>query len=307
MAGFNLRSPATSVGGFVEIYSIVETAARVVMLIIVACFAVFLRALWSPKTTILGPPNVQRSQHAFAGQKKKGGRAKRNKKVRGSAAPKITHDEDTWVEKAMSSSDVEAPTHYPAGGNNLVTIDTLDSAREYGMQFNAADAECGGNESKSETSKVLHATHDRQGKMRRADVSCGCAGNWSEALETPQIVQDLAGLKADVVPCVDEPASSLDDACPDTDKKDSLFCDICARPDVHFWGCAAHRTYTGALLLMHRDLRIVAERGPPGLELPATGIRATTSGLTSIKNAIPKLGKICFGKAETTCIGSSSP
>jgi len=62
-------------------------------------------------------------------------------------------------------------------------------------------------------------------------------------------------------------------------------CKECAMPDRHLWGCSAHRTYTCALLLMHREMQLTVARGPPGLERPTTSPTASRASLCSMRLA----------------------
>lgn len=267
-------SPAASVGQLVEVCSIVEIAARVAVLIVVVCFGVFLRALVAPKATTVGAPSVQRLQHVAAGHKKKGGRAKKNKKARGAAVPNVAHDADAISDaedKVRTSSDLEAATSCGADGSNTVTSDTPEAEHEIEMQVDRADASCDGDDDCSETIEAPEVANEIQTGTLQAEELCGAAEQRSQTSPASNNVQEFQ-----------QPlACGPDEPCHEADENAGAFCDICERPDVHFWGCATHRTYTSALLLMHRDMRFDAARGPPGLELPAANIRTTKCGLTT--------------------------
>lgn len=279
-------SPEASMGELVETFSIVEIAARAAAFIFIVCFGIFLRALWAPKVIAAETLNVQRLQPVAAIHKRKGGRAKKNKKSRNTSAPKFLQDteaiseEDSSVEKSHSSSDLEAAACYDGVENSdTATSETLDAAHDIEMRSDSVVS--GSDALPALTSSTFEVDSAAKMDFCKLDSSGGGTEDDSEPREINQVVQDPRDDgPAKRKPCCEVQASNIDASLQTARNADS-FCEVCANPDVYFWGCAAHRSYTSALLLMHKDRRYLAQsQGPPGLDLPVVKICTTKRGLT---------------------------
>jgi len=278
MAVSYLRAPTASAIGD---GSIVQIAARIAVLIAIVTLVVFLRALHAPKTSKLGEePHAQRLQQPVGIQKKKGNRAKKGKKTRGISSTKIApeldviSEEELEVGRVQSSSDVEAPS-------------MRDSRKQ------ESHSEVGVDQDKSESESE---SGDIDIEMRTYAPGCGHVCLETVPLDAPR--DELSPISDLVVSEVIVPSDTSIIAFNDFDWEDAhepnqsqpaddvdVPCKECTMPDMHLWGCSAHRTYTSALLLMHREMQVVVARGPPGLERPAAPATASRASLCSMRVA----------------------
>lgn len=244
------------IGELMQFGSIAELAARIVALIAVVYFAVFLQSLWVPKAAALGQAsNAQRAQ-----KKKKG---KKNKKARGAAATKSAPDaeavseEELEVAQVQSSSDVEAPSMpSPRGASQETTLDnsSLFERTLANAQKSLAGVDTDEDKSESEAEDLEMCTIE------------AAVLNEGNALDTSKV--------SDVI---HEPVAAT------ASEEVGGVCEMCSMPDVHIWGCPIHCTYTSSLLLMHCKMQRAIARGPPGLEPPSATVSAPSSRLCSMQ------------------------
>lgn len=241
MTGANLMSSTGAIGDLLPFMN----AAYIAGLILIVSFVVFLRALQAPKASSKfgDPPHLRHLQNPSSVQKKKGHRAKKGRKARGTASKPMPGVDDGSEEEAevgtlRSSSDLEAPSipssriQKPIGGD----ADNVESVSE------SEDIE-----------------------IRTDPVSAGSECDYLVTLTASKETND---------PCEADTADEAHTVCME-----------CAMPDVHIWGCSAHRTYTSSLLLMHREIQARIARGPPGLDPPAGNALAPSAGVCSLRVA----------------------
>jgi len=280
MAVSYLRAPTASAIGD---GSIVQIAARIAVLIAIVTLVVFLRALHAPKTSKLGEEtHAQRLQQPVGVQKKKGNRAKKGKKTRGTSSTKIApeldviSEEELEVGRVQSSSDVEAPS-------------VRDSRKQ------ESHSEVGVDQDKSESESE---SGDIEIEMRTDEASPGCGHVCLETVPLDDPRDELPPISALLVSELIVPSDTSIIAFNDFEWEEvhepiqsqpaddaDVPCKECTMPDMHLWGCSAHRTYTSALLLMHREMQVVVARGPPGLERPAALATASGASLCSMRVA----------------------
>lgn len=285
MAGLHfLRSPTSSV----QSESVVDIAARIAVIIVAICFVVFLSALRTPKAPTSRACDVQLLQHAPAGHKRKGGKAKKNKKARaavvvtkcGPAAADIP--EELEVGKGSSVSETDRSTKSELEIGKVSSVSEADRPTEP-IKLILSEQAPGSFSS-------LVSCHDcpvREARLAPevdddpvARLNCSCVTTSITKLETSDHLEMRA-------PHVDCPSTDLDLApvvgLAEGGEDTGFVCDKCRKHDVHLWGCSAHRTYTSALLLMHRNMQLAAATGPPGLDLPVTASPAWKSGVCGLR------------------------
>lgn len=248
MAGAFLSAPTVAIGEFMQAGSVAQMASRVAMvvaLVILVSLATFpFHYFWTrlseKKVHFAGEASHPQRPHQPAGaHKKKGNRAKKNKKARGVATTKLApgvdapSEEEFEVVKVHSSSDVETPSMRPT--QKAFQETALDASTEFESSLPYAQKPFSG----------IDADNDK--------------------LE----------IEADLEMCTEkragEDASEASEGAHETVQEESSICERCLNPDVHIWGCPAHRMYTSSLLLMHCEMQRAIARGPPGLEpLPAS-------------------------------------
>jgi hypothetical protein len=248
MAGAFLRAPTVAIGELMQAgsdWQMASKVATVIAFVILVSLATFpFHYFWirlsEQKVHFAGQASHPQRLHQPAGaQKKKGNRAKKNKKARGVATTKFApgvdapSEEELEVVKVQSSSDVEAPSMRPTQEafqeTALDTSTQFESSLPYAQKpFSGSDAD-----------------------------------------------NDKLSIEADLEMCTDERAGEdtgeASEVAHGTVQEESCICERCLNPDVHIWGCPAHRIYTSSLLLMHCEMQRTIARGPPGLEpLPAS-------------------------------------
>jgi len=353
MAVSYLRAPTASAIGD---GSIVQIAARIAVLIAIVTLVVFLRALHAPKTSKLGEePHAQRLQQPVGVQKKKGNRAKKGKKTRGTSSTKIVPDldvvseEELEVGRVQSSSDVEAPpmrdslkqeshsevvvdqdksesesgdieiairTDEVSPGYGHVCLETVplddpsEEELEVGRVQSSSDVEAPSMQDslKHESHSEVAVDQDKSDsesengdidiEMRTDEAPPGCGHVCLETVPLDDPGHELPPISALLVSELIVPSDTSIIAFNDFEWEEvhepiqsqpaddaDVPCKECTMPDMHLWGCSAHRTYTSALLLMHREMQVVVARGPPGLERPAALATASGASLCSMRVA----------------------
>lgn len=232
--------------------SIAEFAARILALIAVIYVAVFLQSLWVTKAPTVGQAlDVQQLQQPSGAQKKRGNRARKNKK-RGTATAKsaagieTVSEEELEVVKVQSSSDVEAPSMLsPRGAFDC----TLASAQKPLAGVNT-------DEDKSDSeAEDLEMCTDKAAATVEGDVLAD-----TKKLEVAPWRKKQEPIEEDV----------------------DAVCEMCTNSTLYPWGCPNHCTYTSSLLLMHCQMQRVIARGPPGLEPPPATISAPSLRMCSL-------------------------
>jgi hypothetical protein len=231
--------------------SIVELAVRIAVLVAIVFFVFFLQALWAPKPSAAGLSS--RVQQSSGVQKKKGHRAKKAKKSRGVGPSKFMPASDEISDgelengkaHAHDSSDVEAPT-IPSP---RVSDGELENGKAHAHDSSDDEAPTGS------SPRVTFALGVAQNPLVGVSV---------ENNESDSVREDVA-VHTDVINVVSESSAASEEQQDDAD-----ICEDCAMPEVNIWGCPIQRTYTSSLLLMHRQMQVVVQRGPPGLEPPAS-------------------------------------
>jgi len=240
MAVKSFMSPSTSIGEFVSVGTVVESAASIAVFFVLVWFAVFLRGLWGPKASpsTSHATNSQRLQHSSGVHKaKKGNRTKKGKKTRGPPQSKFDHGMEAISEEEMedvklqSSSDLEAPS---------MASPTLscESAPEAVSEEISSDIEA--------PSLPPAEIFAEEAILQMCSKSLE---SWKKPLTASSEKAVHSGTEVEATTRCPEASSQL-----------------LASED---------RVYTSSLLLMHREVAVRIARGAPGLDHPPTDFSST--------------------------------